>query len=914
MTGRPPLLRKSCSLESLFKSEIMKKIITLLFLTVQIGVSIAQSCNQLDQGFGVNGRAIGLSLNNQWMSGGNILVQPDNKIIQVGAINSEFIAVRYTAGGQPDNTFGLNGTATLHTGGYNYSFGPFGALQDDGKIVMVGTVYTNNSYYRDIVLVRFNRDGTPDNTFGSGGKVMTAISSYNEEGNGIAIQPDGKIVVAASTPGTCFSDCAGYQFCMPAFTVLRFTSNGALDTEFGQSGKSVIPGNSISGGRAVRIAIQPDGKITAVGETLDYYCDDYYGGQYSSSGILIARFDAQGKIDGSFGVNGMVKDAGAISYVAGTALQPDGKIIITGTSNQGGNVTKRYHNDGKPDNSFISGGLSGYVNAMTLDKGGKIILGGVIYKNNLPSLLVIRLNNNGSPDSSFSGDGAWQSDVDPQESLGPVTGVAIQQDRIIAGSSAQYYNFNTGSTRYDQFVTRLKDSLDDILVSVDRSGPLYPCDGQSVILSVSQPGSLQWYRDGQLIIGATDSVFNATIQGIYWVKVTHAGKCGESADIRIFFNSLPVSIIPDGGLKICFGDSVKLVSSERGTLQWFKDGFAINGATDTAYVARTQGYYSVGVKNSQGCGQSGTVYVEMDPVQPSITWDGIRFWTNSGYYAYQWYKNGQAISGANGENYEPIDVGVYNVVIGDYGCNNSSITFDLNCGTVSVPQPVISWDGANLVASPGFSVYQWYLNGNAITGEDTSFLQPVEFGTYRVVGTGGAGCSNSSGDFAYSCDVAGPSKPLVDFNGSQFTTFSGYPHYQWYYNDTVIAGATSNTYTPGATQFGNYKVVITNNLNCSTSSDPKPYWITASNDLMLEDASLRYYPNPVRTTLFIDVSMLPNKKMTAMLYDLSGKKLKQQELRHGPNQIQLEQFNSGLYQLAVQYGFERKVLKVVVLK
>jgi hypothetical protein len=154
----------------------------------------------------------------------------------------------------------------------------------------------------------------------------------------------------------------------------------------------------------------------------------------------------------------------------------------------------------------------------------------------------------------------------------------------------------------------------------------------------------------------------------------------------------------------------------------------------------------------------------------------------------------------------------------------------------------------------------------------------------------------------------------VSWNSSQFSTPTGYTSYQWYLNDTAIAGATTNLYTPAPSQFGYYKVAVTNDLNCSSISDPKPYFITASTDLILADATLRYYPNPVSNTLFIDVTMQSGKKIMATLYDLSGKRIRQQNLKQGRNQMQLELFSSGMYQLEVQYGVERKVIKVIVLR
>jgi len=892
----------------------MKKVFTLLLFVARIAASMAQSCSPLDPGFGVNGKALGLSTNNDWLQGKNILVQPDNKIIQVSSTYTQFNVLRYKSNGQPDSTFGINGRLT-----YNPEFGMYynassAALQSNGKIVVVGIRYSSVNYYKDIMLVRFNSDGTPDNTFGSGGMVVTPASAYNDEANSIAIQPDGKIIVAGYISNTCFTDCNGNWFCMPALSVLRYDSNGVLDATFGQNGTSIIPSNNINGGRATQVIIQPDGKIVATGDITEYYCDWYYGGGYNTTGLLMARFDSQGKLDSTFGLSGIVRETNGLIYASGMVVQPDGKLVITGGSVLGGGLTKRYHGNGKPDNSFVSAVLNGWMNAITLNNDGKIILAGSISNSYGSGLLIARLNGNGTFDSSFSGDGQWYLRNNSVDSNNYATGVAIQQGKIIVGGLGQYFNSINNTIRYDQFAMRLKEPTEDILVSITHSGSLYPCFGQSVLLSTHQQGNFQWYYNGQSVFGANDSAFNATASGTYSVRVIDGTKCGESAEVPILYNSLPVSIIPGGGLNICNGDSVKLMSSESGVLQWFKDGFQITGATDTVYIAKSSGEYSVGVKNSDGCGISSVVLVNLNPEQPFINWDGTYLQTIWGYYDYQWFRNGQAIPGINAEIYQPTDTGVYKVVIADYGCNNASYEFNLNCATVSTTTPVIGWDGSRLFTASGYSGYQWYLNGNSIAGADTSFFQPVELGIYKVVGTGMLSCPNSSIDFNFSCDIAAPFKPALDWNGTQFITGTGYGHYQWYRNDTAISGATSNTYTPGDTEFGNYKVVVTSNFNCSKSSDPKPYWITASNDLVLADASLRYYPNPVSNTLFIDVTMQSNRKIISTLYDLSGKRIRQQLLKQGRNQMQLEHLSSGMYQLAVQYGVERKVVKVVVVR
>src|SRR4030095_14938969 len=289
--------REAASNRVNIKLEIMKKFITLMFFAVKVVGTVAQSCDPIDHGFGVNGKATGFSTTNEWINGGNILVQRDNKVIQISSISTSFNVVRYTIDGQLDQTFGNNGIATFNAGSNNYGYASFGTLQNDGKIVVVGRRYTNSNYYTDITLVRFNSDGSVDDSFGTGGVVVTGDMSYHDEGYGLAVQPDGKIVVAGLISNSCFNDCFGNRFCMPSMAVVRYNSNGTLDATFGQNGVSLIPNSdSLTGGRGRHVVIQADGKIVAVGDLVQYYCDWYYGGSYNFSGLLMARFDSQGKI------------------------------------------------------------------------------------------------------------------------------------------------------------------------------------------------------------------------------------------------------------------------------------------------------------------------------------------------------------------------------------------------------------------------------------------------------------------------------------------------------------------------------------------------------------------------------------------------------------------------------------------
>src|SRR5678815_1101927 len=214
----------------------MKRIFTLLFLAIYTIQADAQDCNPVDQSFGVAGKAIGI-INNAYLDSRNIIVQPDNKIIQLGtrAISgtNRFTVERNNADGTIDGGFGQNGVVTA-IGESDYA--EHGALQSDGKIVLAGRTYNSSNHHSDAALVRYNADGSLDNGFGVGGKVIRALGPNNNSANAVAVQPDGKIVVAGSIDGNCFTDCWGYVFCSPAFAVARFNSNGSIDSSFGQNG------------------------------------------------------------------------------------------------------------------------------------------------------------------------------------------------------------------------------------------------------------------------------------------------------------------------------------------------------------------------------------------------------------------------------------------------------------------------------------------------------------------------------------------------------------------------------------------------------------------------------------------------------------------------------------------------------
>jgi type IX secretion system substrate protein len=259
-------------------------------------------------------------------------------------------------------------------------------------------------------------------------------------------------------------------------------------------------------------------------------------------------------------------------------------------------------------------------------------------------------------------------------------------------------------------------------------------------------------------------------------------------------------------------------------------------------------------------------------------------------------------------------LGTYKVVIPDYKCRNTSDNFILNCTVIAVPQPSVSWNGSALTTIAGFSRYDWYLNGDSIPGAHSNVFTMSQAGTYKVRVTGNFNCQNTSSDFTLNCNALSPPTPPNVWDGIKFSTMSGYAQYQWYQNDTAIAGANGDTYAPGLTQFGYYKVSVTNNYNCTNTSEKQPYFATAVNDIVIGDARMRFYPNPTRSVLNVDIAHAGRNKLEAELYDFSGRLLQRKLLNELHNQLRLEGLSSGLYQLVIYNGGEKFAVKIAVIK
>jgi len=275
----------------------------------------------LDNAFGPGG-IVETSFNTLNDVAYSCVLQSDGKIISAGTADVQFAMSRHNTDGTLDSTFGTNGLVTSPVG-FNGGLGRAVAIQSDGKLVMTGICF-DSSFVKGFGLARYTSDGISDSTFGIDGVAASYFTGNNDYAQSMAIQSDGKIVVAG------FDD-AGAKF---FFAAERYNNDGSLDTSFGIGGKVTTPvGTYNDYGRSV--AIQSDGKILVGGYTGDDISYDY----------VLVRYNSDGSLDPVFGNGGkVITDFGGSSEGLCVTLQSDEKIVVSGT-HEGNFALARYNND-----------------------------------------------------------------------------------------------------------------------------------------------------------------------------------------------------------------------------------------------------------------------------------------------------------------------------------------------------------------------------------------------------------------------------------------------------------------------------------------------------------------------------------------------------------------------------------------
>ena len=402
-----------------------------------------------------------------------VAVQPDGKIVLAGSArvggNDDFALTRYNSDGSLDTSFGIGGKVTTAIStGTDWAHGV--AVQPDGKIVVVGRGHNGLNW--DVAVVRYHADGSLDTSFGAGGTgiVRVDIGGGNDVGNMVALQGDGKIVVSARARIGSTDD----------FAVVRLNADGTLDTGFNATGKvttAIGPGNE----SGQRVTLQADGKIVVSG----------YSSNGSNNDFAVVRYHTDGTLDTGFGGTGIVTTSIGAGNDSGSsaAVQADGKIVVAGVSYNGNNddfAIVRYHADGTLDTGFGSGGIvitpvgAGNDQALSvrLQDDGRIVVGGFALVGGNSDFAVLRYHSDGSLDTSFGGDGKTTVAVGPGNDSS--LEMALQPDGriVLAGRSSNGANDDFAVVRVGTDGT--PDTGFDQRILNGR--PRYTEDGAAVIL------------------------------------------------------------------------------------------------------------------------------------------------------------------------------------------------------------------------------------------------------------------------------------------------------------------------------------------------------------------------------------------------------------------------------------------------
>lgn len=295
----------------------------------------------LDTGFGDNGK-VAVDLGSYGDQANAVLVQPDGKILVGGSTansaNLDFMLFRLLADGSLDPEFNIDGKVSTAIGSDDDEVFAL-ALQKDGRILAAG--YSSKDGSRDFALARYNSDGSLDPDFGTGGMAVKSVSDSDDEITGVAVQPDGKILLT----GTALKDEGR------VVVVGRYRSDGTADDEsFADKGFNLSAVGTDA--RAESLLLTQEGRILVAGT----YSEKKENEQQKTA-LMVLAYDENGELDTTFGhkgvtvpLNGTVPSAGY-----GMTIRSDGSILVAGSVGENGErdgALFLFGEDGLPDTTF----------------------------------------------------------------------------------------------------------------------------------------------------------------------------------------------------------------------------------------------------------------------------------------------------------------------------------------------------------------------------------------------------------------------------------------------------------------------------------------------------------------------------------------------------------------------------------
>lgn len=377
-------------------------------------ISVARaSAGDLVAGFGLGGKVITDFSSNIDVAAA-VAVYPDGRIVLAGSsqsptnyLDTDIALARYTPNGSLDQTFGNGGLVTTDLDEFESARAV--AIQPDGKIVVAGNISRLDGSH-DFVVLRYNQGGTLDSSFGQDGVVTTDFYNTMDFAADMAITPNGEIVVGG---------IVSWSVPDSDFAIARYKSNGDLDETFGSGGK-VVAGSTTTREWVTSLVVNVKGEIVLAGDT-----NTAEPGALNYDFVL-ARFDRDGNVDASFGVNGLViTDFSVVDSLGDVALTPNGDIIAVGTVQPSpGKLSfgvARYDRHGSLDPSFGTGGRvitdfwmkDDFAFSVAVRPNGKIVVAGrsgLVIGSSQNDFAIARYERDGKLDQSFGSGGLVTTD------------------------------------------------------------------------------------------------------------------------------------------------------------------------------------------------------------------------------------------------------------------------------------------------------------------------------------------------------------------------------------------------------------------------------------------------------------------------------------------------------------------------
>ena len=505
-------------------------------------------------------------------------------------------------------------------------------------------------------LVRLRADGSTDASFSSGGGLTASFGTPSV--SDVAVQPDGRIIIVGS-----FNSYNGVA--VPG--IARLLPTGALDTSFVTSGvgtnghisvverayggRTLVAGSFETFGGVARrrlARLNADGSLdltfnpgTATEASIDGVVQQadgkvivfgYFASFDGAPRAGLVRLNVNGSVDATFDPGTGPEREGTANFISDVAIQPDGKLVVVGEFDTFNGEPRpgvvRLDASGAVDPGFVpSPSPAGFVGGVFAQPDGRIVLLGnfhAVGETSIPPTPMLRYLANGALDTSAAIYGMQRAYINAALQLDD-GGVLLAGENFVFEGQSRHGLVRLKAAQARTITTQPQD----VAVNIGEAATF------SVVAAGDGPLTYQWYRDGELITGATDAsftldavapddsgaVFAVGVGNIAGVLPSDGATLTVLAPLEI--TSPPVAEVANLGQSVTF----TVAASSPGTLayQWYLDGGKIEGATDAAYHipsvnAGHFGAYTVRVSN-------GVTAITTDPVTLSAVEQGIAAFT-----------------------------------------------------------------------------------------------------------------------------------------------------------------------------------------------------------------------------------------------------------------------------------------------